>query len=305
MAENATILICGRRAIVGAIMIRTFPCLVLLLFSSSLWGAPAASVDGVQLPAWVERVGVKQPLQPGMALAGGDAVVSGESARVLLLLREGSHVRLGANARLDLKDLPSAKSDMFSATLDLVRGAFRFTTARAKKALQRDVSVKIASITIGIRGTDVWGKAGADKDIVCLLEGKVNVDHLGNNFDMDGDMLFYIAPKNKPPLPLGPVTQKQVDIWAKETDIQEGQGAITQGGKWRVYAGSFDTQQAVLDRYDLLRNAGYPAQISPITKGGVTEYRVRINKVASRADAEYIAANLAKTLGVSEAKAFR
>lgn len=286
-------------------MSRALLFLISLSTSPVLWAAtPAASVGGVQLPAWVERVGVKQPLQPGMPLAGGDAVVSGESARVLLLLREGSRVRLGANARLDLKDLPSAKSDMFSASLDLVRGAFRFTTDKIKKTLHRDVSVKIASLTIGIRGTDVWGKAAVDKDIVCLLEGKVNVDHQGNNFDMDGDMLFYIAPKDKPPLPLGPVTQKQVDIWAQETDMQAGQGAIVQGGKWRVYAGSFDNQQAALERYDLLRNAGYPAQISPITQGGATQYRVRINKVASQADAEYIVASLAK-LTVNDARVSR
>lgn len=285
-------------------MSRCYFLFFLSALSPSLWAAPAASVDGVQLPAWVERAGSKQPLQPGMTLAGGDAVVSGDSARVLLLLREGSRVRLGANARLDLNDLPDTKSDGFSAAWDLVRGAFRFSTARAKKALQRDVSVKIASITIGIRGTDVWGKADADKDIVCLLEGKVNVEHQGTQFDMEGDMLFYIAPKDKPPLPLGPVSPEQVAIWAKETDIQQGQGAISRNGKWRVYAGSFDNQEAALARYDLLRNAGYPAQISPLAKDGVTDFQVRINKVASQADAGFIAANLAK-LGVSDARASR
>ena len=33
---------------------------------------PAASVEGVQMPVWVERAGRRTPLLPGMELRAGD-----------------------------------------------------------------------------------------------------------------------------------------------------------------------------------------------------------------------------------------
>jgi hypothetical protein len=60
--------------------------LALLLAISSLQALaqPAALVDGVQMPAWLERGGKRTPLAPGMELRAGDAIISGSGARVLV-----------------------------------------------------------------------------------------------------------------------------------------------------------------------------------------------------------------------------
>jgi hypothetical protein len=40
----------------------------LLIASAPAHAQPAAVVEGVQMPAWVERDGVRSPIQPGMLL---------------------------------------------------------------------------------------------------------------------------------------------------------------------------------------------------------------------------------------------
>ena len=37
------------------------------------------------------------------------------------------------------------------------------------------MSIRVATVTAGIRGTDLWGKSAADRQIVCLIEGRIEV----------------------------------------------------------------------------------------------------------------------------------
>ena len=91
--------------------------------------APAAErayaiVDSVQMPAWVERNGVRQPLEPGKVLRNRDRVLTGSDARLLIQLDEGSAVRLGENAQLDLNALGRREGRVFTAALDVVERRF-------------------------------------------------------------------------------------------------------------------------------------------------------------------------------------
>lgn len=282
--------------------------LSVLLFALALpaLAAPAVRVEAIQMPAWVERGGARQPLAAGQTLNTGDKVLTGQDARVLLKLSEGSLMRIGANAQLDLATLPQPKTSVFAAALDMVRGAFRFSTDHTRKQqATRDISFKIASVTIGIRGTHVFGKAAPDKDIVCLLDGKIDVAHGDKTFVMDGEKLFYIAPKDKPAAPVGPVPPAKLDEWMQETEIQHNSGAQRAGGKWRVYAARFDNQQDALALYDKLRHAGYNARIAPIGGEKGTIYRVRLNDLPNRAEAEALASKLATQFELAATKVSR
>jgi hypothetical protein len=95
-------------------------------------------------------------------------------------LSEGSLVKLGENAHLELKELEPSDS-LFKAALGVLQGAFRFTTAAVAKNRRRDISISVATVTAGIRGTDLWGKSSPDKQIVCLIEGKVEVGAPGGS----------------------------------------------------------------------------------------------------------------------------
>jgi hypothetical protein len=142
--------------------------------------APAAVVEGVQMPAWAERAvagGIRRiPLAPGMELRAGDEVKTGAGSRVYLKLAEGSLVKLGENASLRILEIAPERHGLFRAALHVLEGAFRFTTDLLAKERRRDVSIRVATVTAGIRGTDLWGKSDReDRQVVCLIEGRIEV----------------------------------------------------------------------------------------------------------------------------------
>jgi hypothetical protein len=201
--------------------------------------ARAAVVEGVQLPAWLERGGDRLPLAIGAALQARDRVVTGEGARLLLRMPEGSLVKLGENGMLDLEALSrtgTLKDELVQATLAVARGAFRFTTDKLPAFVgRREVDIRISAVTAGIRGTDLWGKSDAERDIVCLIEGRISVRREGDAaFTMDQALSFYVAPKGRAAEPVAPVDRRQLGLWAAETEIEDGKGVLRRGGRWRL-----------------------------------------------------------------------
>lgn len=289
--------------------IKAFVTVLLMLAATAVLAATRANivVEGVQMPAWAEHAnGARDPLVIGMTLNNKDRVYTGPGSRALLRLADGSLIKLGENGLLALDDLGQRKiqlKDVVTASLDVISGAFRFTTqALYRFRGERDVRVRIATITAGIRGTDLWGKADQARDIVCLIEGKITVARDKDAFTMDQPMSFYIAPKNEPAQPVAQVPQKQLDEWSAETEIGSGTGAIRKGGKWRVYLAEAGNQDDALGIYDQLRNAGYAAEIRPVKSEAGTTYRVRISNLISKKEAEILASKLKGKMGVTEPK---
>ena len=264
--------------------------------------APAAVVEGVQMPAWVERGdGRKVPLAPGMELKAGEQVRTGPNSRLLLKMAEGSLVKLGENGLLRMDELKPDEGGVFKAALRVVEGAFRFTTDVLMKNRRRAVNITVATVTAGIRGTDLWGKSdAADRQIVCLIEGAIEVGAPGETpVLMDQPRQFYQRNQGKT-APIGFVDEKQLRQWALETEIATGHGAARRGGKWKVVLVSADTQQAALAVYDQVRAEGYAAQIRPEKAGDKLVYHVRLTGLPSKAEAEALAAQLKGKTGVVE-----
>ncbi len=269
-----------------------------LLLSTGL--AAPASVSAVNLPAWIERGSTVRPLMPGQTLEAGDVLRTGKGGRILLTLPEGSQIKLGEQAvfRADNLNVSDGRKSPFSAAVQVLQGAFRFTTGALYKLRQREVDIKVATITAGIRGTDIWGKSDNEKDLVCLLEGSISVAHEGEQGfqTMDSPLDFYVAPKGKPALPIAKVDiNKVINEWAPQTEPQAGQGLMSATGKWRLVLVQSDTQEQVLGWYDRLRAAGYPARVRPMADG---KYRVSVEQLASAADAKALGERLKAELGV-------
>jgi hypothetical protein len=262
-----------------------------------------ATVEGVQMPAWVERDGARQPLAPGMALRPGDSLSTGPNARLLLRLAEGSAVKLGENGTLRLDALAARMREpqgAFSAALNVIQGAFRFTTDAAQRLRRRDVTIRVATVTAGIRGTDLWGKAAADRDIVCLIEGDIEVQRDGDAaFRMRDPLSFFIAPRGQPALPVQPVPPAQLQQWAAETEIAAGQGAARRGGRWKVVLAASESENAVITVYQTVREAGYAAELNPVRRDGRRIYEARIASLPSREEAQALANALDGRFGVS------
>jgi hypothetical protein len=271
---------------------------LLLLLALPAHAEPDALVQAVQMPAWLQRGDTLRPLRVGLELQNGDKISTGKQARIYVQTADGSVVKLGQSASLTLNNLSQKQGEdsLFSAALDVAKGAFRFTTGKLAKLRARNVSVKVAGATVGIRGTDVWGKDGDDMGVVCLIEGKIDVAGADNvPFVMDEPLSFYKMPKGAAPLPVAPVDGEQLKKWAQETDI--GQPAATLGGVWKVDLLTAPDQASALAAYDQWRSAGYDVRLLPVEKEGGWVYSLRITQLASRAEAQQFAQQLKGNLG--------
>jgi len=252
--------------------------------------APPAVVEAVQMPAWVERDGGKIPLSPGMVLKNGDQLRTGANSRLLLRTADGSGVKLGEKATLLIDNMRMRRDNVFEAAMKVGEGAFRFTTELlAKYRGRREIRINVATVTAGIRGTDLWGKSAPDKQIVCLIEGIIDVTPPGESaIPMDKPLSFFVREKGVSQ-PIAPVPAEQLKQWATETDTQAGQGVSRRGGKWKVTLASPASQSDALDLYQVMREAGYAAEIFPGKAGEKRVYSVRLSNFASKKDAETVA----------------
>jgi len=254
--------------------------------------AETARVEAVQYPAWLERNGSAVPLTPGTQLESSDKLRTGANARVQLLLGEGSTVKLGENAQFVIEKVENR--GVFRAALSVLTGAFRFTTDALRKSQQRDVAIKVKNVTAGIRGTDLWGKSTGERDLVCLLEGKISVGSEGHpTVTLDQPLDFYQKPRDGEPA-VAKVDAKQVEIWSQETEISKDGAAGRIGGKWSVIAGKYPTRDEALRMNRVLRSSGYP---SVMGKSG--EYpAVIVPGLSGEAEARALMANLRTVPGV-------
>ena len=258
-----------------------------------------AQVEGVQMPAWRERDGTRVPLVPGMELRAGDRIVSGKDARVLVKLAEGSVVKLGENGRLVLAEVQPAK-ELFRAALQVLEGAFRFTTDLAAKARKREVTVQVDQVTIGVRGTDFWGRSRAERQIVCLIEGAIQVGAAGEPpLTMNKPRQFYQREQGRTQ-PVGLVEPQQLAQWAIETEIGEGKGALRRGGRFSLHLASAATREPLVSIQRQLAEAGYAAEIAQRKQGSQTSFVVRIRQLPSREEAQALANQLKGRHGVKE-----
>ena len=268
--------------------------------------AQALVVEGVLSPAWLERGGKREPLASGMELTAGDKVHTGPGSRALLRMAEGSAVKLGENATLAIDSLLLKKGGdktLVAAGFDVARGAFRFTTGVfAKPAAEREVKVKVSTITAGIRGTDLWGRSGEAEDLVCLVEGRVSVDHGGKQYTMAEPLQFFVVPRGAPAKPIALVAKHQVEQWVEETEMRDGRGASRRGGRYQVDVISTRDRSVAVKAHGVARDAGFPARIDPQQDSyGNEDHHVRIVSLASAKDAAVVADKL-KALGLTEAR---
>ena len=263
----------------------------LALLAAMAARAEIATVEAVQYPAWLDRGGASVPLAPGMRLQPKDQIRTGENARVRLKMGEGSAVKLGEKAQFLIASAQDVS--IFRTSLQIIAGAFRFTSDALIKR-RRDVSIQAKTVTVGIRGTDVWGKATGDRDLVCLLEGKVTVGAEGHpQVTLDKPLDYYQKPRDAAPS-VEKVDANTLAIWAAETELSaDGAGAGVQG-KWRVVAAVKNQRDAALALNRRLRAAGYPAEITSKD----SSFAVQVGHLAGEKEANALASAIRAIEGV-------
>jgi hypothetical protein len=271
------------------------------MLAGGAYAADNAVIEAVQMPAWIVHDGVRSPVSAGATVQGRDEIVTGDGARILLRMPEGSSVKLGADADFKVDALTSKPGNggtVMSASLNVLKGAFRFTTALADKIRgSRDVNIHFLNVTAGIRGTDVWGKSTPDKQVVCLIEGKVEVSHKDDSPVLLADPLTFYVAQDEKPAPVAPVSLGQIATWALETDVAAGHGAQVKGGKWHVTALDTRDELAALDVYTNLRTQGYAAQFHPAGTSQQRHYEVALTGFETESDASAVAAEITSVSG--------
>lgn len=279
-------------------MSRIILFLILVLVSALTSAQTVGRVDKLQLPGWLERGGLIVPLTPGLALQVGDTVRMGANARAQLKLNEGSVVKLGANSRFRIES-STPKGGVFNAAFNVVEGAFRFTTGLLSRSKKRDVRITVGrNATIGIRGTDLWGRGSDDKDIVCLIEGKIDVTgNDGQTVRLDQPLQFFQAPHGAPPEPISSVTLEQLGVWGMETEIEADKGASI-AGKWRVVIDVVGGREQLRATRQQLRDAGYPAEMG-------AKNTLSITNLSGQKEALALVAQLRAEQGLNELRVLR
>jgi hypothetical protein len=269
-----------------------------MLSPMAAWAAAPAIVEAVQAPAWLERGARTLPLAAGMELQSGDVLRTGQGARAYLMLAEGSRVKLGEGAKFTFHSRSLQPEKSFRGALDVLTGAFRFTTGRLKKALPRDVAIRVGTATIGIRGTDLWGRTDKDGDLVALLEGRIEITRAGQITELAQPLTYFDAPRGQT------ATVKSLDpevfrTLARQTEILAGDGAARARGKWRLLAATAASEEAALERYDQIREAGFAAKVRPReVEGGGWRYELLLGGFASADEAAVAAARLQAATGL-------
>jgi hypothetical protein len=180
----------------------------------------------------------------------------------------------------------------------VAQGAFRFTTrVFGSPRASRDLNIRIATVTAGIRGTDLWGKSSTERDVVCLIEGRIYVQHQEQAFTMQDPLSFFIAGRDGKRQPVAPVPAAQLQEWATETEIAPASGASRRGGRHRVALFAAD-EGAATALAGKLRTEGYPARVRAYRINGATDgglrYAVDIIGLGSAEDAAQMASALRK-----------
>jgi hypothetical protein len=268
--------------------------------------APAEpEVEGLQMPAWLTRDGERLPLALGAQLRTGDTVTTGAGSRVVLRMPEGSAVKLGENARFELNEMMQRRDGarrLFSATLGIPQGAFRFTTSPEEKTqFTRNIDVRLATVSVSVVGTDLWGKSTGDQEVVALIDGKITATRPGEApVSLTETRTVYVAPRDAPRPAIQTITLAQLNGFAQETELQQGAGVAGRGGSWKVYASRTARQEEAIAVYERLRDAGYAAAIQPALYQGRQIYQVRIVGMLSEADGVAVAIKLRVELGLQD-----
>ena len=264
-----------------------------LAMAGAAAAAPQASVESVQYPAWLERGGAAVPLAPGIALQPNDRLRTGASARARVRLADGSTVKLGEKAVFAFE---RGRSDgLLRTTLRVLAGAFRYTSFGGARGTSP--AIRVRNVTIGIRGTDLWGKSTDERDLVCLIDGAIGVSSPGNpEVRLDKPLDFYQLPRGGEPA-VDKVSEAQLAEWALETEMQADGAVGKAGGAWRVVAARTAQRNDALALGRSLRAAGFPARL---VEEGPGSFATVVAGLESEAAAKALAANLRASGGVAE-----
>lgn len=261
-------------------------------------------VEGLQFPVWVERADQRVPLAPGDVVAEGEQVITGDGGKVWVQMPDKARVKLGPEAELSVGAMNIASkgdaqsADVLDGALDVIKGAFRYTTGELSKLWQRDLRINLGNTaTIGIRGTDLWGQVEGDSQFVVLLEGRISVQSQAQSLTLQNPLEIYRGGASA----VDSVDMAAVQALAPITELDNGKGVMRQGGKYQLNLASFSAARQADAMSVRLARAGLATRTTRVSVDGREWFRVSVLSLASLEDARALRARLGDQAGVTSA----
>ena len=146
---------------------------ILYLFSGTFHQAALLALFSVALgalsPVFAEAVGKVERVQGTARISGnlgernaqaqaaieeGDRITTERGAEVVLRMKDGAVIAVRPSSSIEITNYRFDKSDSDNSVINLFRGALRKVTGLIGKNNKDNVSVRTATATIGVRGTD-------------------------------------------------------------------------------------------------------------------------------------------------------
>lgn len=137
---------------------------------------PVGKVSRLRGECVVVRGSDRVTLAEGAVVEHLDELETGADARLEVTLLDDTKLTLGEKAKIKVDSFvydPNASKG--EAVLQVVKGAFRFTTGKIGGMTDKNVQVKTGFATLAVRGTDFWAGPIDGTNGVLLLSGKVEV----------------------------------------------------------------------------------------------------------------------------------
>ncbi|MBF0285621.1 MAG: cadherin domain-containing protein [Magnetococcales bacterium] len=126
----------------------------------------AGAVSQVRGTAWSEFGGARRQLATGDAVYGGDRIVTGRRARLILRMADGAVIALGEETELFLQHyIVTDDQEEPRGILELARGFLRTASGQLAKMRQDAFQVATPVATLGVRGTEYWGYLAPGSEI--------------------------------------------------------------------------------------------------------------------------------------------
>jgi hypothetical protein len=144
-------------------------------------GNAAAADEGLAVVGEVTQIkgdvarfdssGTAHRLDEGDAVYVRDRIETRTRSTVTLRFQDNTSFSLGPDSAFSIDEFKYARADTDSVAMEVLRGAFRFTTGLIAKARSRSMQVRTGVVaTIGIRGTTVGGEVVGESATIVLLE---------------------------------------------------------------------------------------------------------------------------------------
>lgn len=248
-------------------------------------------IEEVQLPALLERGGIKAAVKPGWAIYPGDKLSTGPEGRLRLRLADDASFKMGRDSELRLAPTPLGYDPEVQTAEDsfihISRGTFSYTAPLAPAPGHGPMTMTLGDrLTFTPLAGQLMAKSDDQEDVLLLLDGAVVVGG-GPPFTMDQPESVLVQPRGLPRQAAAALPRERLAGWLAETELDRKRPVLKPDGAWSVsvFADS-KASPPLVEMACRLQSQGYPTEVVSAKVKGKLWKRVMIRRFATREDAQ-------------------